>query len=59
MIIGDIQNKDDFDSETEAHFQDIQNNILKELDAARVSITVVMAWFTNDVLGNKLIEKYK
>ena len=45
--------------ETEAHFQDIQNNILKELDAARVSITVVMAWFTNNILRDKLVEKYK
>lgn len=41
----------------EAHFQDIQNRILSALDGARVSIRVVMAWFTNEVLFKKLIEK--
>lgn len=43
----------------QAHFQDIQNKILKALEDAEVSITVVMAWFTNDTLFQKLIEKHK
>jgi hypothetical protein len=43
----------------EAHFQHIQSQILTALDLARVSIRVVMAWFTNDTLFNKLIEKRK
>jgi hypothetical protein len=43
----------------EAHFQHIQNQILSALDLARVSIRVAMAWFTNDTLFNKLIEKHK
>jgi phosphatidylserine/phosphatidylglycerophosphate/cardiolipin synthase-like enzyme len=43
----------------EAHFQHIQNQILTQLDKARVSIRVVMAWFTNDVLFQRLVEKYK
>jgi phosphatidylserine/phosphatidylglycerophosphate/cardiolipin synthase-like enzyme len=42
----------------EAHFQDIQNRILKALDDAQVSIIVVMAWFTNDTLFQKLVEKH-
>jgi phosphatidylserine/phosphatidylglycerophosphate/cardiolipin synthase-like enzyme len=42
----------------EAHFQDIQNRILHVLDEAKVSIRVVMAWFTNDLLFAKLIEKH-
>jgi phosphatidylserine/phosphatidylglycerophosphate/cardiolipin synthase-like enzyme len=41
----------------EAHFQDIQHRILAALDAAQVSIWVVMAWFTNDTLFQKLVEK--
>jgi len=41
----------------EAHFKDIQNRILAQLDRARVSIRVIMAWFTNDTLFQKLIEK--
>lgn len=41
-----------------AHFNDIQKQILDELDAAQVSIKVVMAWFTNQTLADKLIEKY-
>ena len=43
----------------EAHFKDVQNRILTALDNARVSIRVLMAWFTNDVLFNKLLEKHK
>lgn len=43
----------------EAHFQDIQNRIMLELDLARVSVRLVMAWFTNETLYNKLIEKSK
>lgn len=43
----------------EAHFLDIQNRILFHLDKAKVSIRVVMAWFTNDVLFQKLVEKHQ
>lgn len=43
----------------QAHFQDIQNRILTVLDMAQVSIRVVMAWFTNDNLLNKLVEKHR
>ena len=43
----------------DAHFIDIQNNILAELDKAQVSISVAMAWFTNKVLFEKLLEKQK
>jgi phosphatidylserine/phosphatidylglycerophosphate/cardiolipin synthase-like enzyme len=43
----------------EAHFQDIQNRILKALDSAEVSITLVMAWFTNETLFQKIVEKQK
>ena len=59
VLIGDIQEKGKQDVETEAHFQDIQNKIIKELDAAKVSIIVVMAWFTNETLSQKLIEKHE
>lgn len=41
----------------EAHFQDIQNRILKALDDAQVSITLVIAWFTNQVLFDNILEK--
>ncbi|MFA6151998.1 MAG: phospholipase D-like domain-containing protein [Chitinophagaceae bacterium] len=41
----------------DAHFLNIQNQILEVLDSAKVSITVAMAWFTNDVLFDKLKEK--
>jgi hypothetical protein len=42
----------------EAHFQDIQNRIIERLDAARVSIRIIMAWFTNETLFDKLLEKH-
>lgn len=41
----------------QAHFEDIQNRILEQLDKAQVSIVVAVAWFTNQVLADKLIEK--
>lgn len=41
----------------EAHFQDIQNKILAVLDEAQVSIKLVIAWFTNETLRDKLLEK--
>jgi hypothetical protein len=41
----------------EAHFLDIQNRILSALDSARVSIRLVVAWFTNEILFKKLLEK--
>lgn len=42
----------------QAHFQDIQQQILNALERAKVSIRVVVAWITNDVLVQKLKEKY-
>lgn len=41
-----------------AHFENIQNKIINALDSAKVSIKVVMAWFTNETLFNKLVEKH-
>lgn len=41
----------------QAHFENIQNRILEQLDKAQFSIIVVMAWFTNDILFQKLLEK--
>lgn len=43
----------------EAHFQDIQDRILEALDEAKVSIIVVMTWFTNETLFQKLVDKHK
>ncbi len=39
-------------------FQNIQQDILTALDKARVSINVAVAWFTNQTLADKLIEKF-
>ncbi len=41
----------------EAHFKEIEEKILRELDKARVSIWVAVGWFTNERLFNKLIKK--
>lgn len=41
----------------EAHFKEIQSRLLNVLDGAKVSIRVAMAWFTNEVLRDKLLEK--
>lgn len=56
VLMGDVVDNHE-DAETEAHFQNIQNQILAILDKARVSIALAMSWFTNDVLAAKIIEK--
>ena len=43
----------------QAHFQQIQRQILDALTEARVSIWVAIAWLTNETLANKLKEKYE
>ena len=58
VMMGDVMESPN-SVETEAHFQNIQNQIIAELNKARVSIIVVMAWFSNKILADKLIEKYK
>lgn len=40
----------------QAHFIDIQARILAALERAKLSIDVAMAWFTNDMLRDKLLE---
>lgn len=39
-------------------FADIEQKILSALDSAKVSIRAALAWFTNQKLADKLIEKY-
>lgn len=58
VILGCVDKEVTDKAEIDAHFSEIQNIILHELQNARVSIIVVMAWFTNDNLAKKLIEKY-
>lgn len=56
IIGGIIENKKPVSNN--AHFQDIQNRILEQLENSRVSIRIIMAWFTSDVLFQKLIDKH-
>lgn len=43
----------------DAYFNGIADKIIKDLDKARVSIHVCIAWFTNQRIADKLVEKYK
>lgn len=43
---------------TEAYFENIEKQVINDLDKARVSIHVAMAWFTNQRIADKLIEKH-
>lgn len=43
---------------TSAYFDQIENQVLGDLDGARVSIYVAMAWFTNQRIADKLVEKF-
>lgn len=45
--------------EIEVHFEDIQNQILEQLSLAKYTIWIAVAWFTNPILFQKLIEKKK
>lgn len=43
---------------TDAYFDQIEKQVLGDLDGARVSIYVAMAWFTNQRIADKLIKKF-
>ena len=43
---------------TGVYFNSIEKQIINDLDSARVSIHVAMAWFTNQRIADKLVEKY-
>lgn len=43
----------------DAYFNGIADKIINDLDKARVSIHVCIAWFTNQKIADKLVEKYK
>lgn len=43
----------------EAFFNNIADQVINDLDKARVSIHVCMAWFTNQRIADKLVEKHK
>ena len=43
----------------DAYFNGIADKIIQDLDGARVSIHVCIAWFTNQRIADKLVEKFK
>lgn len=43
----------------EIHFDDIQNQILEEIRKAKYTIWVAMAWFTNKLIYDALVERKK
>ena len=47
----------DIESEQVAHFAEIEHQILNELDNAKALIDLCVAWFTNNTLRDKLLEK--
>lgn len=57
VILGDVKLNDNR-VEVDAKFENIQNQILVLLDKAKAIIWVAMAWFTNETLAAKLIEKH-
>lgn len=50
-----IENK--LESDTLAHFQGIESQIIELLGSAKALIDVCVAWFTNERLRDKLVEK--
>lgn len=57
IILGDVNVKEN-QVEVDAKFENIQSQILASLDKAKAIIWVAMAWFTNETLAAKLIEKH-
>lgn len=43
----------------DAYFNGIADKIIKDLDKAKVSIHVCIAWFSKQSIADKLVEKYK
>lgn len=43
---------------TEVYFKNIEEQVIKDLALAKVSIHVAMAWFTNQRIADKLVDKY-
>lgn len=41
----------------EIHFEDIQNQIIEEIRAAKYTIWIAMAWFTNKTMFDELLKK--
>ncbi|MBQ4503340.1 MAG: phosphatidylserine synthase [Alistipes sp.] len=54
-IIGNII--DEQEVAIEAHFKNIETQIINEIDKAEVSIWIAMAWFTNERIYTKLKQK--
>lgn len=44
-------------TDSTAHFDDIEAQIMEEIDGAQAMIDVCVAWFTNDKLRDKLLQK--
>lgn len=59
IIIGGDRETGNVALKNEAYFNDIANQIIRDLDGARVSIHVAIAWFTNQRIADKLVEKFK
>lgn len=55
-VTGDVANAPEKVANT-VHFEQIQSQILSELDNARFLVFVAVAWFTDPVLFDKLIQK--
>lgn len=43
--------------ENNVHFEDLQKQVIDAIDKAKVSINIAMAWFTNEQIKDKLVEK--
>lgn len=54
-LIGD--NIDDDKVEVEVHFKEIQSQIIEQIRQAKYTIWVAVAWFTDKVLFNELLNK--
>lgn len=61
IIIGSViqERVGDVGKASEAYFNNIADQIIKDLDEARVSIHIAIAWFTNQRIADKLVEKFK
>lgn len=61
IVIGSdaLNNQDTMKVHNEAYFAEIEQRIIKALDEANATIDVCVAWFTNDKLRDKLLEKSK
>jgi len=56
-LLNKEEDSDNKEIEVNLHFEEIQGKIVEQIELANFTIWIAVAWFTDDLLFNKLVEK--